>query len=129
MLNEKLKIPSLRELIKITFNRRKWSSKTPYKKWCYLYGIGRAFFSTIGIKAYQDDQSLSWIAFIPFVSTAAYTILAIYTVIYFVSHGEPFKCLPCTCLLVGPVYCVRLTNDCANYNAHSHIIQCSFTSF
>lgn len=108
MLNEKLEIPSVRELAKVTMNRSEWTSKTPFKKWCFLYGIGSAVNKTIGITLFTEDQTLSWLAFLPFATITIYTVLAIYTVFYFSSHGEPFKCLPCTCILIGPLYSVRI---------------------
>lgn len=106
VLNEQLKIPSLRELLKITFNKDEWQLQSPFKKWCYLYGIGRSCVNTIGYTAFKDDQSLSWLMPVPFIYIGLYTILAIYTAFYYINKGEPFKCLPCTCLMVGPLFAV-----------------------
>lgn len=110
VLNEQLKIPNFRELIKISWNRSEWKSQTPLQKWCYLYGIGRASFTFLGFTTFKEDQTLSWNVCIPFFCTVVYTILAIYTTFYCIVHGEPSKILPCTCLLVGPVYSVRLSS-------------------
>lgn len=108
VLNKQFEVPPPRELLKMATNRSEWHTKTPFQKWCYLYGIGKASCSPIGITLFQDDQTLYWYAYFLFVYSSLYLMLAIYTSAYYISHGEPSKCLPCTCLLIGPVMAVSL---------------------
>lgn len=106
VLNKHFKVPSPRELLTLAMNRNEWQSKTPFQKWCCLYGIGKASCSPIGITLFQDDQTLYWYAYFLFVYSGLYLLLAIYTSIYYINIGEASKFLPCTCLLVGPVMAV-----------------------
>lgn len=108
-LNNQLKIPTFRELIKsIPTIRSTWRLRTPLQKWCYLYGIGKAILHPTDHPFFKDDQTLSTFIYISIVPMAVYTILAIYTIFYYIANGEPAKCLPCTCLLtLGLAVCVE----------------------
>lgn len=103
VLNEKFDIPAPLELLKTALNRRKWKNQTPLQKWFCFYGAGRVCCKLIKITAYQEDQTLSWISFYPVFYLSLHTILVIYTLIYCTLHGEPLKCLICTCIYFGPV--------------------------
>lgn len=99
-LNAKLKIPTFQELIKsIPTIRSAWRLKTPFQKWCYLYGIGKAVLYQTDHRFFENDQTLSAFIYFSLVPVAVYTISAIYTIFFYIANGEPAKCLPCTCLL------------------------------
>lgn len=108
VLNQKLEIPSTRELIKITFNRSQWNSRTPLQKWYYLYGIGRTFLIPTGYKVFEEDQTLPWYSYFTPAYITVYFLLAIYTSFHYTSQGEFVKFLPCTCLL-GIISSVRFS--------------------
>lgn len=109
MFNKKLIIPTARELFQsMSTIRDDWNFKTSLQKYCYLYGVGRAACIIVQLPIYEDDQTLPMMAYQGCVYVATYFLLAIYTVYYFVMNGEFAKCLPCTCLLVGPVVSVSL---------------------
>lgn len=109
VLNSKFPIPSLREYIKSLRNiYTEWSSKTPLRKWCYLYGIGKISTKMIGITVFEDDQTLSWYSYMGYIYYGFCTMLAIYTIVYYSLQGESSKGFSCTCMLVGPGYGVSL---------------------
>lgn len=108
VLNQKLEIPSTRELIKITINRSQWNSRTPLQKWYYLYGIGRTFLVPTGYKVFEEDQTLPWYSYFTPAYITVYFLLAIYTSFHYTSQGEFVKFLPCTCLL-GIISSVRFS--------------------
>lgn len=104
VLNKKLTIPTVCELFQLLLTIKKdWSVKSPLEKWSYIYGIGRAANAIVKLPMYDDDQTLSLWAYQGCVYFGAYFVLGVYTVFYFLMSGEFAKCLPCTCLLVGPV--------------------------
>lgn len=107
-LNQKLVIPSIRELIRSTLSfKTNWQLKTPLQKWCYLYGIGRVNLSVLGIPLFNECQDLFWYSYVMYTYSGLYMLLAIYTAFYYISNGDPTKVLPCTCLLIGPICAVR----------------------
>lgn len=108
VLNNKFNIPTTLELIKILVNMKAWKSKTPFQKWSYLYGVGRSFCNLIKMTTFIEDQTLCWISYYPLVFVPVHLILVIYTIVYYISNGEPSKCLPCTVVFVGPVCGVNL---------------------
>lgn len=95
VLNENLKIPSTRDLFIALRYRETRKSKTPLEKWCHLYGIGRFVAKLPSSTAFIDDQTLNWFIYCSIVFTIYYLCLTIYTA-YYISNGEPFKCLPYT---------------------------------
>lgn len=108
VLNEKFDVPSVREQIKIIFNKSDWRAKTPYQKWCYLYGIGRTSLNILGFPVFRDDPSLYWFSYIFFVYMGIDIALVLYTIYYYLIRGDFNGFLPCTALLVGPLLCVSL---------------------
>lgn len=100
-LNSRLKVPTIGEMIRsITTIRHEWPYKSPFQKWCYFYGIGRAAFSLNRFPLFQDSQVLHWITYYPIFYIGTYFILVLYTAYYYiVERGELTKCLPCTCML------------------------------
>lgn len=107
VLNETFNIPTPLELLKTAINRRKWEKQTPLQKWFCFYGAGRFCCNLLKITAFQEDQTLSWLTYYPVFYLLLHTILVIYTLIFYIWHGEPFKCLACTCLYFGPVFGVH----------------------
>lgn len=103
-LNTKLKIPSVLELIEITIKRNEWHLKTPFQKWSYLYGIGKACIRPTGFSAFDNDLTIKNRSYFIVSLVLIYLMLGIYTVFYYTKNGEFVKCLPCTCL-----YCIALT--------------------
>lgn len=53
MLNKKLKISLLLELVKSLQTITTWWNKTPYQKWCYIYAAGKILSKPIGIPLYE----------------------------------------------------------------------------
>lgn len=107
-LNQKLEIPTTHELFIELLHRDRWQSKTPYQKWCHLYGMGRSISSIAKYSTFVEDQTISRVLFIPVACAFFYFCMVIYTAVYYISNGEPFKCLPCTCILFGPVFTVKI---------------------
>lgn len=103
-LNKKLKIPSVLELIGITIKRNEWHLRTPFQKWAFLYGIGKACILPTGFSVYDNDVSIKKRSYFIISLVLTYFVLGIYTVFYYTTNGEFVKCLPCTCL-----YCIALT--------------------
>lgn len=103
-LNGRVKIPSILELIQITINRKQWSSRTPFQKWCYFYGIGKACLTPHGYSAYDNNLSMKFRSYFLTFCIFGYFAFVQYTVFYYTKHGEFAKCLPCTCL-----YCLGLS--------------------
>lgn len=99
-LNKRLIVPTFGEMIK-TFStvRREWKLKTPFQKWCYLYGFGKAPFSLIRLPMFQETQALHLLSYYGYVYTAIYLLLVLYTVYYCVIGEEFVKCLSYTCML------------------------------
>lgn len=106
ILNEKLKIPSSRELFK-SFRTIStvWWYKTPNQKWCYIYAMGKSASKPIGLPLFESDQTIYWNAYLIYGIFGCYTLLALYTAYYYAIDGEPGKCLSSTCLL-GIASCV-----------------------
>lgn len=107
-LNPEFKIPGFLELIQITINRNKWHLRTPFQKWCYLYGIGRVCLIPVGFTLYKEDQTIQLRSMFLVVCLAAYLLLSVYTTLYYTIHGAFSRGLLCTCLLgVGLSVCVN----------------------
>lgn len=107
MLNKHIDIPSPRELLKMTIKRSEWISKTPFQKYCYLYGIGSYALGFLGFPVFAEDVRLYWYSYVFFVYMAIDAILVVYTGFYYLSRGELYSFLPCTALFIGPLCCVR----------------------
>lgn len=106
VFNKKFDIPSVLELIRSIPNIwNTWSLKSPYKKFCYFYGVGRAVSEYLQCPVYKDDQTLCWWIYFSPVYIGGYMLLAIYTMYYYFTISEFHKSLPCTCLF-GPVFAV-----------------------
>lgn len=103
-LNGHMKIPSILELIQITINRKQWSSRTPFQKWCYIYGIGKACIKPTGFSVYDNDLSIKFRSYFITLGILGYFLLGLYTVFYYTEKGEFVKCLPSTCL-----YCIAFS--------------------
>lgn len=103
ILNRKFNVPTTRELLKCLMDRKEWASKSPLRKWLYLYGVGKSLCNVIKITSYKEDQKLCWFSYYPLFYVAVHLILVVYTTVYYISNGEFNKCLPCTCLFIGPV--------------------------
>lgn len=99
VVNAKFKIPTLRELWRSIPNAsREWKSKTPMQKWCYLYGIGRAAYSSVRVSLMNDINHVHWFSHFMFVSNATIMLLCMYTVVYYAYRGESQLSLPSTCM-------------------------------
>lgn len=109
-INEKVKIPSILELIQITMNRKHWSSLTPFRKWCYFYGIGKACLKPHGYSVYNNNLNNRIRAYPLTFWISVYFALVFYTVFYYTKNGEFSKCLPCTCLFCLGVSVWSLTS-------------------
>lgn len=94
-----LKIPSTLELMKIMINWKEWHKKTPFEKWCVFYGIGRTSLIPTGFTAFEPDQTVRWYSYITVAYIFGYFILALHTVVYYITQGDFAKGLPCTCML------------------------------
>lgn len=100
MLNEKLKIPTPREMLNsIGHARQQWRTKTPFQKWCYMYGIGKAVFGIIKVPVFRENQRIGhWMAYLHFILMGLSASMTINTIYYYASRGELLKSLPSTCL-------------------------------
>lgn len=111
--NKRLKIPTVRELIKsIPSIRREWKYKTPLEKWRYFFAVGKAALGLAAIPLYEINQTLCFYSYFLFYYGGAYILLTLYTLYYYVVRSEFPKCLPCTCMLglilsVSVWHCVR----------------------
>lgn len=103
MCNEKLTIPTGKLFRSLRTIRGDWGLKTPLQEWCYLFSFGRAACSLVQSRVYEDDLTLSLWAYQGCVYFLAYFIPGVYTVCYYAT-----KCLPCTCVLIGPIIGVRI---------------------
>lgn len=108
IIHEKLEVPYWLDILKRLPNARgDWRAKRPLEKFCYLYGIGRMAWDPIALPVFQEDQTLRFFSFFAFTYTLLTTLLMFYTLIWYGSHGELEKALPCTCLIVGVSSSVR----------------------
>lgn len=123
VLSKELKTLSLKELFKsLRSIRYEWKYRTPYQKFCYLYSIGKIAFGLIGIPLFQEDRTLHWYSYFGYIYFGIYTILAIYTAIFYILRGESSKCLNCTCLLIGPLLSVSSINSFIKISIEKDII-------
>lgn len=99
LLNDKLKIPSLRELIQIVINLKQWHLRNAYQKWCFFYGIGKICLKPFGIPLYEEDQTIALRAYFFATGLIGYMSLSLYTTFHYICKGDFSKGLPCTCLL------------------------------
>ena len=101
ILNPKFKLQTVWELLESIPNaRRKWKSKTPMQKWCFLYSIGKAACDLVCMPAFQENvDHIHWFGYFFMVYLTSTVVLTIYTVVYYMYHGEFQMCLPSTCLL------------------------------
>lgn len=107
VLNEKFEIPTLFEMSQIGKIRSEWKSKSPLQKWSHLYGIGKVSLSVLGFPIFTEGSSVYWYSYVFFVYTGIDAILVLYTAYYFLFKGDSFSdFLPCTALLIGPLFCV-----------------------
>lgn len=97
------KVPTTRELFKCLINRKEWRSKSPLRKWSYLYGIGKSLCNVIKMPPYREDQTLCWFSYFPVFYVSTHLILVVYTTVHYILLGEFNKFLPCTCLFFGPI--------------------------
>lgn len=99
-LNKKLKIPTTREMLNsIGHARQQWSGKTPFQKWCYMYGIGKAAMGIIKKPIFREDQRIKhWMAYFYFVLVSMSVAMTINAIYYYGSRGELTKGLPSTCM-------------------------------
>lgn len=109
MVDKKFSIPTVYLLYRsLRSIKQDWELKTSQEKWCYIYGIGRSACLIVKLPLFEDDQTLSLWAYQGFVYSGVHILLVAYTVYYYLINGDVTKCLPCTCLLVGPVIAVSL---------------------
>lgn len=109
VLSEKIETLSLVELLKgLPSIAHDWRCKTAYQKWCYFRSIGKTAFKYCAIPLYEIDQTLNWYSYFQIIYTGLYTVLALYTLWFYINRGEFAKCLPCTCLLIGPLSAVSV---------------------
>lgn len=98
----------LRSLIELLFGlrtiRRDWKKKTPFEKWAYMRDIGKMSFGIAGVPILHEKQTLTWYSYFPYFYVGLYTLLVIYTAGFYIARGEFWKCLPSTCLLIGPFF-------------------------
>lgn len=104
VFNEKFDIPTTMELTR-SIHKINWSLWSPYKKFCYFYGVARSICIFWQLPAFRDDQSLSFWSFFSCVYVSAYVLLTSYTIHYYIMCSQFEKSLPCTCLL-GPLIAV-----------------------
>lgn len=99
-LNSKFRIPSARELFKSIPNaKRDWKLKTPFEKWCYLYGIGKAPLHVLRVPAYKENiNDVHWFAYLVYLYTIGTPLLSLYTIGYYSYRGELEQSLKSTCL-------------------------------
>lgn len=102
--NRNFKVPTTRELFKCVINRKEWRSKSPLRKWSYLYGIGKSLCKVIKMPPYEEDQTLCWFAYFPVFYVSVHLILVVYTTVHYTLLGEYNKFLPCTCIFFGPIF-------------------------
>lgn len=122
MLNERIDKPTPMELVKMTMNRSDWDSKTPFQKYCYLYGIGGAALSVLGFPVFTEDPRCFWYSYVFFIYMAIDAVLVLYTGYYYLLRGDLYSFLPCTAPLIGPLcsvgccilFCFSL-NICQRY--------------
>lgn len=114
----KTEIRSLFELIKgLKTIKQDWKTKTPLQKWYYLRNIGKIGFGLAGIPLFHDDQRLHLYSYFSCFYVGLYAALMIYTGWYYISQGEFMKCLPSTCLLIGPLIAVSSLFHTDSYSA------------
>lgn len=111
VLNENFEIPTLSKLLKIGKIRAEWKSKSPLQKWSHLYSIGRVSLIVLGFPIFTNGLTFYWYSYVFFVYMSIDAILVIYTIYYFLAKGDLTAFLPCTALLIGPLFCV-----CCNFN-------------
>lgn len=100
VLNSKFKLLTVRELFKsMPSIKREWKWKTPMQKWCFLYSIGKAACSLIRVAVFQEHATnIHWFGYFSFVYVTIDMILSLYTVCYYINHGEMILGLPSTCI-------------------------------
>lgn len=95
VLNEKIDKPSPHELLRITINRSEWKSKTPYQRYCYLYGIGGASLGFLGFPVFTEDPRRFWYSYVFFVYMAIDAVMVLYTGYYYLFlHMDLYSFLP-----------------------------------
>lgn len=105
--NATFRIPTLREVIRTTFGRDNWSTKTSISKWSYLYGIAKYCSIICGFPSFKASEKTSCRTTIIYAYVITYAFFGIYTVFFHINRGDAQKSLSSTCLLLGPLCCVR----------------------
>lgn len=98
VLNKKIETLSIVELFKsVRTILQDWKFKTPYQKWCYFYSIGKFAFKLGSVPLYEIDQTLNWYSYTALGYIGLYTMLVLYTAVFYINSGEFMKFLPSTC--------------------------------
>lgn len=99
-LNKKFIVPTTSDLVKsIPKIRREWKWMSPIQKWCYLYGIGKSALNPVKMTIFFEKlEKIHWFGYFALLYIGTIFILSIYTFYYFISRGDLFSCLPCTCM-------------------------------
>lgn len=105
MLNPTFKIPKTLKLVKsLKTIRRDWKLKTPFQKWCYFYGIGKAPYTLLRIPLLNDVHNAHWFRHLLLVYEIVTILLSLYTILCWTSEGKFMLSWPSTCaasLLIG----------------------------
>lgn len=111
-LEKKFQVPSALEMLR-SFRtiRQDWKLKDSIEKAAYLYGVGDLGYGTVGYPLFRDGQAIHWRASIYCMQYATHIFLVLYTIAFYLRHGQFAKCLPCTCLTTGPFLVVSTSNQ------------------
>lgn len=98
VVNSNFPIPTFFELLKSIKNAKaEWKTKTPFQKWCYFYGIGKAAYGLVKMPNLHDVTHVHWFAYCTFGYTNLMISLMLYTMFYYGRAGEIQMGLPSTC--------------------------------
>lgn len=86
--------------------KQEWKLKN--EKFCYLYSIGRVSFRVISVPIFNNDKPLSCWSYFPLVYFGLDVIMCLYTIVYYILHGNLTQYLPSTCMMVGPAILVSV---------------------
>lgn len=79
--------------------KSEWKLKSPKQKWCYLYSILNISFRLMKFPVYGDTSTkLHWFSYYYYYHSFISVMLMLYTFYYYLSRGDIYSCLPCTCI-------------------------------
>lgn len=127
-LNKKFNVPTTRDLmISLPRIRREWKWMSPIQMWCYLFGIGKFGFGTIKFPIFSKNvKEMHLLSYYCWSYTVTFYLLMLYTFYYYLSRGDSYSCLPCTCMagVLGAVCIVYIARQLVHLDLFVYFTYC-----